>query len=418
MHNPLESDRQPMPKGRRNDYEGTLEKLKSGKFRYKGWLNGQLVCGSAAPTKAQAHKNYKEKLAALQNPPPPIVEALPKLSNFVQELLDGPYHQRVLDGTMAPTTWNMYEQVWRLKLSGTALGNMAIDVITPEDVNAWVSSLMTEHRVTKKGKVFLPRPVRNTSKRRILGMLGAMYSYAIEQKKLEIRNPCEKAYKPPVDEVEFVTLNAVEVEELLALCDKEDPGLVGSEKEKARMIASNRRRRLITLLGLHGFGPAEMCGLKKEDFDGEGIEPRRQRQRLGQWGITERDQLKTKERKQWIPIDEELVSLLNENQAGYVLQIEPGKPMEPSNLRRTFEGMVKGTKFEKMTPYDLRHTFAQRLLDEGVDVKTAAELMRHSVEVFLKRYVKSDKARKIAAMKKLQESRKKAKEQATNGSID
>lgn len=79
--------------------------------------------------------------------------------------------------------------------------------------------------------------------------------------------------------------------------------------------------------------------------------------------------------------------------------------MEPANIRRTFAGMVKDTKFEGMTPYHLRHTFAMRLLEAGVDLKTAAELMRHSVEVFLKRYVKSDRARKIAAMQKLRASR-------------
>ena len=62
--------------------------------------------------------------------------------------------------------------------------------------------------------------------------------------------------------------------------------------------------------------------------------------------------------------------------------------------------MVKGTKFDWMNPYDLRHTFPQRLLDESVDVKTVAELMRHSVEVFLARYVRSDRARKMEATKK------------------
>jgi integrase len=412
MHNPPESERPQMPKGRRrNDYEGTLEQLPSGKFRYKGWLHGQSVCGSAAPTRSEAHRNYKAKLARLQSPPPPVVHSLPALADYVRELLDGAYQKRVARKTMAPTTWNMYEQVWRLKLSGTSLGNSTIDAITPEDINNWVDALMTERRVTKNGKVFPARPVSNTSKRRILGMLGAMYSYAIDQKKLQIKNPCEKAIKPPVDEVDFVALNAVEVEELLGFCDKEDPTETDNGKERVRRIASNRRRRLITLLGLHGFGPAEMCGLKREDFDGEGIEPCRQRQRLGPWGVTERDQLKTKERKQWVPLDGELAEMLNEMESGYVLEIAPGKPMEPSNLRRTFEGMVKSTKFQGMTPYDLRHTFAQRLLDENVDVKTAAELMRHSVDVFLERYVKSDKARKVAAMKKLQESRRRAKEQ-------
>jgi len=82
-------------------------------------------------------------------------------------------------------------------------------------------------------------------------------------------------------------------------------------------------------------------------------------------------------------------------------QFSKGSALELGNIRRSFAGMVKGTKSEGMKPYDLRHAFAQRLLDEGVDVKTAAELMRHSVEVFLARYVRSDRARKMEAIKKL-----------------
>jgi integrase len=86
-----------------------------------------------------------------------------------------------------------------------------------------------------------------------------------------------------------------------------------------------------------------------------------------------------------------------------------GKPMEPGNLRRCFSGMVKGTKFERLTPYDLRHTFAMRMLEEGIDVQTAAEQMRHSTQVFLDKYVRSDRARKLAAARKMQEARERAK---------
>jgi integrase/recombinase XerD len=137
--------------------------------------------------------------------------------------------------------------------------------------------------------------------------------------------------------------------------------------------------------------------------------PKAQRQRLRSLGVIERERLKTKARKGWVAADDELKALMAEKKDGYVLSGIEGQPLEPGNLRRTFAGMVKGTKYEKLTPYDLRHTFAMRLLEEGVDVKTAAELMRHSVEVFLRRYVRSDKARKIAAMKKIQESRQRAK---------
>lgn len=94
---------------------------------------------------------------------------------------------------------------------------------------------------------------------------------------------------------------------------------------------------------------------------------------------------------------------------GFVLTRMNGKPMKPGNLRRCFTGMVKSTKFEKLTPYDLHHTFAMRMIEEGIDVQTAAEQMRHRTQVFLNKYVRSDRARKLAAARKMQEAREHAK---------
>jgi len=260
---------------------------------------------------------------------------------------------------------------------------------------------MTQKRVTGK-RTIPPRPMANITKRRYLGMLDSLFEYARKQENLIRVNPVRDVVKPAEDEVDFRALTAEEVDELLTLCDKEDPEQTDIEHEKLRRIESNRRRRRICLLGLVGFGPAESCGARYEDFDGEGLWARRQRQRLREIGVIERDQLKTKARKAWVAVDEELKEILTQKSDGYILSTLSGtRPIEPSNIRRTFSGMVKGTKFEGMTPYDLRHTFAQRLLDENVDVKTAAELMRHSVEVFLDRYVRSDRGRKLEAMRKL-----------------
>jgi len=50
--------------------------------------------------------------------------------------------------------------------------------------------------------------------------------------------------------------------------------------------------------------------------------------------------------------------------SGWILETSKGTALEPSNIRRSFAGMAKGTKFEGMKPDDPRHTFAQRLVDE------------------------------------------------------
>lgn len=400
------SPRKPKPKRQPNG-EGSPEILPSGLIRYKGQWNGQKVSGSARKTYEEAKAAYREKIHELENPVvvEPTKPAMLTVEDYMWQVLDIPWRARLKHKTLAPSTWQMAEQVWRLNVKGSPLGKLTLDQVVPRHLEDWCSGLMTQRRVTKAGKVFPSRPVGNNSKIRYMGLMQSVFEEAVDKEKLLLVNPCVKALRPEPDEVDFRILNDREVEELLLLCDKEDPNETNIEKEKRRRLASNHRRRKICLIMLHGYGPAEACGSRYEDFDGEGIFASRQRQRLRHVGVVERDRLKTKARKAWVAVDDELAALFREKDKGWFLDTERGTPMEPANLRRCFHGMVKGTKFEGMDPYDLRHTFAMRLLEEGVDVKTAAELMRHSVEVFLRRYVKSDRARKIAAIRKMQEAR-------------
>lgn len=105
---------------------------------------------------------------------------------------------------------------------------------------------------------------------------------------------------------------------MLALCDKENPEETDIEKEKERPIESNRRRRRICHLCLHGYSPAEMVGARYEDFDGEGFWPKKQRQRLRKLGVIERDPLKTSARKAWAAVDDELKAILSETSQGCI----------------------------------------------------------------------------------------------------
>ena len=75
--------------------------------------------------------------------------------------------------------------------------------------------------------------------------------------------------------------------------------------------------------------------------------------------------------------------------------------MQEGNIRRAFAAFTKKTKFAGLKPYDLRHTCAMRLLEEGIDVRTVAELLGNSPEIVLRRYAKSRPELKINAIAKL-----------------
>ncbi len=384
----------PKQRSRQPDHEGTPQKIKSGKIRYTGYVTGQRICGAAKDTAKEAKADYKLKVQQFLTPRPIKSIAEIAFEDFAYDVIDGPFRQRKVQELMSPKTWELYEQIYRINIKGSELGGKSLSSIVPADIERWVGKLYTQERITQKGKkVFSSKPMSGGSKTRYLGMVQSVLEYAVKNEKLIAENPAVEVPRPMDDDSTSRALTDQEVVDLLKLCYHELPDNGGNWR--------NKRRHLIVLLGLHGFGPAEICGLKYSDFDGSGFTLRRQTQRLAKGGIVHRTRLKTKARSARVPARASIIDLLDANGNGWIVCTETGGPMEPGNLRKVFKRMVSKTQFGDVTPYDLRHTFANELLRNGIDVKTAADLMRHSVETFLRRYVHGNETLKVDAIKKL-----------------
>ncbi len=64
------------------------------------------------------------------------------------------------------------------------------------------------------------------------------------------------------------------------------------------------------------------------------------------------------------------------------------KPMEPRACLARFKRLQKRLGLQEHTWHSLRHTFATRCVESGVDVKSLSEIMGHSdVEITMQRYV-------------------------------
>ncbi len=63
-----------------------------------------------------------------------------------------------------------------------------------------------------------------------------------------------------------------------------------------------------------------------------------------------------------------------------------GEPHDASNLRRSFYLYVEKAKVSKCRFHDLRHTFATRLVQAGVDLYKVQKLMRHKSPIMTQRY--------------------------------
>lgn len=382
-------------RSRQPDHEGTPQRLPSGKIRYMGTVTGRKISGPAKETAKEAKAAYRLLVEELLAPRPkePVVDIL--FEDFMYDLIDGVFWERCKQDLLSPKTWALYEQIYRINMKASDLGQKPLTKIVPADIERWVSKLQTLERTTGKGKkVFPSKPMAASSKRRYLGVVHTFLEFAVKNEKLIPENPAIHVPKPDEGPSTSRALTGKEVKELLELCQHEQPINGGDWR--------NRRRTLIVLLGLHGFGPAEISGLQYGDFDGRAFFPHRQAQRFRTGGIVHRERLKTKARFGRVPARKSIIDLLDPTGEGWIITTESGGPTDPGNIRTIFKRMVCNTKFADVTPYDLRHTFANELLQNGVDVKTAADLMRHSVETFLRRYIHGNETLKDDAISKLE----------------
>lgn len=78
------------------------------------------------------------------------------------------------------------------------------------------------------------------------------------------------------------------------------------------------------------------------------------------------------------------------------------KPNEPRNYRKIYQTLLKKLKINKISFHALRHTFATRLIENKVDIKTISELLGHaSVNITISIYVHSEFSAKRKAVKTL-----------------
>lgn len=71
---------------------------------------------------------------------------------------------------------------------------------------------------------------------------------------------------------------------------------------------------------------------------------------------------------------------------GYVFNNHVGNPLDPRNILRSFYDARKRAGLDGLRFHDLRHTFATRLAQAGVDLYKVQKLMRHKTPIMTQRY--------------------------------
>ena len=102
--------------------------------------------------------------------------------------------------------------------------------------------------------------------------------------------------------------------------------------------------------------------------------------------------------KQLLPIFKELKT---QSKSGYVIENAKGEQMSVRSYQKSFERLIDKLGISKLSFHALRHTFATRALESGMDIKTLSEILGHkSATVTLNRYAHSMIEHKQNAMDK------------------
>ncbi len=96
--------------------------------------------------------------------------------------------------------------------------------------------------------------------------------------------------------------------------------------------------------------------------------------------------------KDTLPLNEQTMVVLKARhkvrsiKSNLVFFNKAGAPHDPENLRRSFYLYVEKAGVSKCRFHDLRHTFATRLVQAGVDLYKVQKLMRHKSPIMTQRY--------------------------------
>lgn len=234
-----------------------------------------------------------------------------------------------------------------------------------------------------------------TSTNLMLTVLNAAFTYACDMELLPA-NPCDRIRRVPGPPSRVEAFTREEQRRL----------------EEAIAVSEDRRLFGIRLCLYTGLRIGELLGLEWQDVDMEkGIlhiqkTVYREKNAEGEWQLFV-DRPKTAASERMVPLPGYLAEDLRIYRRGarseFVIENKKAERMSIRSYQYLFERLTEKAGVRKLNFHALRHTFATRALECGMDIKTLSELMGHkNATITLNRYAHSMMDTKIAAMNKLE----------------
>lgn len=171
-------------------------------------------------------------------------------------------------------------------------------------------------------------------------------------------------------------------------------------------LNSGKQKHIGVIICLYtGVRIGELLALDWRDVDLKSRMIQVNKTRVERFGEITTGTPKTDSSNRTIPIPKQLIPLLKNlrgsQRDGQVIA-QNGKPVTIRSYQRTFELLLKCQGIPRRGFHALRHTFATRAVECGMDVKTLSEILGHkNPTVTLTRYVHSLESHKREMMNKL-----------------
>lgn len=268
-----------------------------------------------------------------------------------------------------PTTYAMYEMLIRVHVI-PALGSIPMAKLRPLDVQKFYAEKLNSPRADGQPGTLSPKTVKH-----IHEVLRVAFHSAVQWQLIE---------KSPIDAVEAPRV-------------PDRPPLVWTQEQCMEFLNVASEHRLFAaffLLLTTGMRRGEVLGLMWQDvnFDHQYISV--QRALVPTPDGLRLQELKTKSSRRLVSLPDITVRVLQQhwqNQIkerdlfqemyedhGLVFCTEMGKPLDPRNFKRTFDGLIKKAGVPQIRIHDMRHTHATLLLAAGIHPKVVAERLGHA----------------------------------------